>query len=222
MNIFIITSVLKPTVGIIPHDVRYKQTLNTINSIREKVKDSLIILLDSSPSPLDLETIQELKSKTDYFISLMNHTQAMELSSKGMKTPGEIYIMVIALDIIKNLTPQNVNRVFKITGRGELTDRFKIEDYDDPEMRSKYVFKKSVVSWMNPNIKLVDTRLWSFDFDMLDEVDKLLREAFTEATTTGLDLEHVMYKLIDKEKLFEKDVIGVKCQLASTGDLIDE
>lgn len=222
MNIFIITSVLKPTIGIIPHDIRYQQTLNTIKSIRAKTKDSLIILLDSSPTPLDLETVQELKSKTDYFISLLNHKQAMELSSAGLKSPGEIYIMVIALDIIKNLTPKEVNRVFKITGRGELSDRFDINDYDNPDMKGKYVFKKSVVSWMHPDIKLVDTRLWSFDFDMLDDVDKMLREAFSESTTTGWDLEHVYYKLIDKEKIFEKDVIGVKCQLASTGDLIDE
>lgn len=222
MNIFIITSVLKPTIGIIPHDVRYQQTLDTIKSIKEKTKDSLIILLDSSTTPLDLETVQELKSKTDYFISLLNHKQAMELSSNGMKSPGEIYIMVTALDIIKNLTLQNVNRVFKITGRGELTDRFNIEDYDNPEMKGKYVFKKSVVSWMHPDIKLVDTRLWSFDHSMLDEVDKMLRDSFPECINTGWDLEHVYYKMIDKDKLFEKDVIGVKCQLASTGDLIDE
>jgi hypothetical protein len=222
MYIFIVTSTLNPKIGILSPEVRYQQTLNTIKSIKDKVKDSMILLLDSSPMPLEQEKIDDLKTKVDYFISLFNHTHAQELGNAGLKSPAECYIMIIAIDIIRNLALDKVDRIFKITGRGELTERFNIEDYKNPDMKGKYVFKKRVVSWMSPQLNLVDTRLWSFDYSMLEEVNHMIRQAYDDCMNTRWDLEHIYYKVMDKEKLFEKDVIGLKCQLASDGTLIDE
>jgi len=222
MYIFIVTSTLNAKIGILSPEVRYQQTLNTIKSIKDKVKDSMILLLDSSPMPLEQEKIDDLKTKVDYFISLFNHTHAQELGNAGLKSPAECYIMIVAIDIIRNLALDKVKRVFKITGRGELTDRFNIEDYDDPDMKGKYVFKKRVVSWMSPQLNLVDTRLWSFDYSMLEEVNHMVRQAYDDCMNTRWDLEHIYFKVMDKEKLFEKDVIGLKCQLASDGVIIDE
>ena len=47
-NIFVITSCLNAKVGLIDHETRYNQTLNTIKSIRDRVKDSIIVFVDSS------------------------------------------------------------------------------------------------------------------------------------------------------------------------------
>jgi hypothetical protein len=222
MYIFVITSTLNPKIGLLSPEVRYEQTLNTIKSIREKANGSLILLVDSSPQPVEQTYIDDIKSKVDYFITLSNHTHAIELGNAGLKSPAECYVMVIALDIIRNLALPDIKRVFKITGRGELTDRFNIEDYDNPEMNGKYVFKASVESWMARQLRLVDTRLWSFDYKMFEEVNQLVRDAYSDCMATRMDLEHTYYKLIDKQKLFEKDVIGMKCQLASDGVIIDE
>jgi hypothetical protein len=46
-NIFVISSCLKPKVGMIDHEIRYTQTLNTIKSIRDRVLDSIIVFVDS-------------------------------------------------------------------------------------------------------------------------------------------------------------------------------
>jgi hypothetical protein len=222
MHIFVITSTLHPRIGVLTPEVRYEQTLNTIKSIREKANGSLILLVDSSPQPVEPSYLEDIKSKVDHFISLSNHTHALELGNAGLKSPAECYVMVIALDIIKNLALTNVERVFKITGRGELTDRFNIEDYNNPDMKGKYVFKTSVPSWMARQLRLVDTRLWSFDYSLFEEVNQLVRDAYSDCMATHWDLEHTYYKLLDKTKLFEKDVIGLKCQLASDGVIIDE
>lgn len=222
MYIFVITSTLNPKIGLLSPEVRYEQTLNTIKSIREKANGSLILLVDSSPQPVEQTYIDDIKSKVDHFITLSNHTHAIELGNAGLKSPAECYVMVIALDVIRNLALTGIKRVFKITGRGELTDRFKIEDYDNPEMDGKYVFKASVESWMARQLRLVDTRLWSFDYKLFEEVNQLIRDAYSDCITTRFDLEHTYYKLIDKTKLYEKDVIGLKCQLASDGVIIDE
>ena len=221
MYVFVITSILRPKIGIIDFETRYQQTLKTIESIKSKAPGSMIILVDSSPE-LEDDKVQIIKPQVDYFISLSNHSHAQELSSKGLKSPGECYIMVIALDVIRNLALTNVQRVFKITGRAELTENFHIEDYDNPQMEGKYVFKTPVVSWMSPQLKLVDTRLWSFDYNLLDEADQLVRYAYEETMQGRFDLEHAYYKLLPKDRLFEKDVIGLTCQLASCGTIINE
>ena len=161
-NIFVITSCLNAKVGLIDHETRYNQTLNTIKSIRDKVKDSIIVFVDSSPTFVSEEKMKTIRDMCDYSVALFNHSVAIDLAEKGLKTPGEAYNMVVAIDIIRSFNPQDVKRVFKVTGRAELTDDFHIEDYDN--MQGKYVFKKRNKSWMSPALELVDTRLWSFDF----------------------------------------------------------
>lgn len=222
MHIFVITSILNPKVGVIDPETRYNQTLRTIESIKERAPGSMILLLDSSPE-LEQHKVDNLRSQVDYFISLSNHTLAMELATNGLKSPGECYIMAVAIDVIRNLAKLDVQRVFKITGRAELTDEFNIEDYNNPEMKNKYVFQEPVVSWMSQQIKLVNTRLWSFDYDMLDEVDNLVREAFEETMKGRFDLEHTYYMLIeDKDRIFGMERIGLKCQVASNGVMVNE
>lgn len=222
MYIFVITSTLNPKIGILSLEERYQQTLNTIKSIRDKVKDSIILLVDSSPLPVEPQILIDIKSKVDHFINISNHTVAIDLGNAGLKSPAECYVMAVAIDIIRNLTIPDVKRVFKITGRAELTEQFNIEDYDNPDMVGKYVFKQSVQSWMARQLRLVDTRLWSFDYELLEEANTLIRNAYSECMNTKWDLEHVYYKLLNKDKLFEKDVIGLKCQLASCGTIINE
>lgn len=223
MHIFIITSTLKAVNGVFTYEQRYEQTLKTIESIRNKAEGSTIIMIDSSPVTLDDSAIQTFKSKCDYFIHLFNHDTASQLSKIGHKSPAECYIMLIALDVIKNLNLENVQRVFKITGRGELSDNFHIEDYNNPEMKGKYVFHTPLESWMSPHLKLLITRLWSFDYPMLDEVVDMIRQAFHDTLPGKFDLEHTYYNLIeDKEKIYSKNPIGCKCLIASTGEFVDE
>ena len=221
MNIFVITSILKPKIGIIDDETRYQQTLETIQSIKDRAPGSMIILVDSSPELEDYK-VEKIKSEVDYFVWLHNHAFAQELNSKGLKSPGECYIMIIAMDVIRNLALTDVNRVFKITGRAKLTENFHIEDYDNPGMKGNYVFKTPVVSWMSQHLKLVDTRLWSFDHSMLDEAEQLVRYAYEETMQGRFDLEHAYYKLLPKDRLFEMPVIGLTCQLASCGTIINE
>lgn len=214
-NIFVISSCLKPKVGMIDHESRYTQTLNTIKSIRDRVSDSIIVFVDSSPTPVDDDKLNNIKQQVDYFVTLFNHSRALEMGEKGLKTPGEAYNMIVAFDIIRSSGLQNVKRIFKITGRAELTDDFHIEDYDGLE--DKYVFKTRNQSWMSPALQLVDTRLWSFDYNMIEEVANLMVNVYNEYFNTGWDMEHLIFKLMNKDKLIEKEVLGLKCQVSSDG-----
>ena len=83
----------------------------------------------------------KIKSQVEHFVILTNHSRALELSTHGLKTPGEAYNLIVAFDIIRTFNHDNVSRIFKITGRAELTDDFHIEEYDDQKLKDKYVFK---------------------------------------------------------------------------------
>ena len=222
MDIFIITSTLKPKVGVIDQETRYQQSLETIESIKEKAPDSIIMMLDSSPEPVEDYKVANLKSKINYYISLTSHSHAIELGNIGHKSAGECYIMIVAFDVIRNLNLKNIRRIFKITGRSVLNSNSDISYYDDPKLIGKFVFKTPVVSWISPTMKLVDTRLWSFSYDMIEDVDKMVREAYEKCMAGKLDLEHVYYNLLDKNKLIGKDVIGLTCQISRDGEIVHD
>jgi hypothetical protein len=206
---------LNAKVGVIDHETRYNQTLNTIKSIRDKVKDSIIVFVDSSPIPVGDDKIKTIRELCNYSVILFNHSIALEMAERGLKTPGEAYNMIVAIDIIRSSGLQNVQRIFKITGRAELTDDFHIEDYDN--MNGKYVFKTRNKSWMSPALELVDTRLWSFDFADMEDVAKMMSNIYNDHFTTGWDMEHLIFKMVPRDKLVEKDVIGLKCQVSYDG-----
>jgi hypothetical protein len=208
---------LNAKVGLIDHETRYNQTLNTIKSIRDKVKDSIIVFVDSSPIPIPEDKLEKIKKQCDYFVYLFNHSRALEMGEQGLKTPGEAYNMIVAFDIIRSNNMQNAKRIFKITGRAELTDDFDISYYETDEVKGKYVFKKRNGSWMSKALQLVDTRLWSFDYDMIEEVANTMVSVYNDYFTTGWDMEHLIFKIINKEKLIEKEVLGLKCQVSSDG-----
>jgi hypothetical protein len=214
---FVLTSAICPNTGVFTKEQRYEQTLNTIKSIRSKVSNSFILLSDSGPNPVPEEWVENLQELCDDVIFVKDSTLE-QLNMYRMQTPAEIHNMKNALSYLKYLNLLGIDRVFKITGRAELTDDFNIIQYiSNPAIKDKYVFKKSVDSWMGKGLKLYDTRIWSFDYSMIDEVIAMHSGAFNTACSSGLDLEHVYYQLISPEKVVEKDVLGLRCYVASDG-----
>ena len=216
---FVVTSALCPNTGVFTKEQRYEQTLNTIKSIRNKVSNSFILLSDSGPNPVPEEWIEHLTEICDDVLFVKDPTLE-QLNMYRMQTPAEIHNMKNALSYLKNLNLLGIDRVFKITGRAELTDDFNIIQYiSNPAIKDKYVFKKSVDSWMGRGFKLYDTRIWSFDYSMIDEVIAMHSGAFDTACSSALDLEHVYYQLIPPEKVVEKEVLGLRCFVASDGTI---
>jgi hypothetical protein len=52
---------------------------------------------------------------------------------------------------------------------------------------------------------------------MIEEVANLMVNVYNEYFNTGWDMEHLVFKHIDKEKFVEKEVLGLKCQVSSDG-----
>ena len=69
-SIFIITSCLIPAIGVFSPGERLKQTLETVDSIRKKSPNSIIILSDVSIESLS-DKYHDLMSKVDLFLTIL-------------------------------------------------------------------------------------------------------------------------------------------------------
>jgi hypothetical protein len=217
-TIFIITSCLRPAIGVFSPKERLKQTLETVDSIRNKSPDSFIILSDISIEPLI--GYDELISKVDLFLNLNQVDFLLYFTKNGMKSQGECAMMHVVLNYLKE-NPQlleGVDRIFKITGRLQLDDGFNMKEYEG--LDGKYVFKKRIPTWMSTPIHdathVFDTRLWSLSVSLIDTHIQALEKVFP--LLGPLDLEHAYFTIIDKNLVVEFDKVHCRGQVASTGE----
>jgi len=218
-SIFIVTSCLIPAIGVFSPDERLKQTLETIDSIREKSPDSFIILSDVSIEPLT-EKYEELVSKVNMFLNLSGVDFLLQFTKNGMKSQGECAMMHVVLDYLQQNPDllEGVGRIFKITGRLQLDDGFDVKEYEG--LNGKYVFKKRIPTWMSEPIHgathVFDTRLWSMCTSLIGTHIEALMKVFP--LLGPIDLEHAYFTVLDKEKVVEFDKVHCRGQVASTGE----
>jgi len=210
INLVIITSALAPIVGVIPINDRLQQTITSIETVRDLVPNSFIILSDTSVENID-EQRRVLNPLVDLFIE--NNDLVLLMSKHGLKSHGELLIMHDTLRYIKtNFDLTNIKRIFKLSGRHNLTSKFNFDDH----CGTTYTFKNSVDSWIQPGVlRLFETRLWSMSPTLID--DYLLHaQSMLDDLDGKFDLEHVYYKYF-RYKANECDMIGVEGVVALNG-----
>lgn len=218
-SLFIVTSCIKPITSTISAEDRYKQTLETFDSVRKMVPDAVIFFADGSYHELTEDEREELSSKVDLFLNFSKDKNTQEFNKFALKSHGECYMLLNTLIHLKdNAILPEIKRVFKLGGRCKLTDKFNIKDYDNTE--GKYVFKKRVNSWMDKNIQesygsphILETRLYSWSSSLIDDYINVLKQNF-ELFKQGLDTEHSHFINIDKSKLLEFDYVNCECVVA--------
>lgn len=216
--IVIVTSALYPSVGVIPIEDRFNQTFDSIQAIRRKIPNCFIILSDISVYPYDEALRQKVSSLVDVFADFSGDARAVELSKAGLKSHGELYLMKATLEWInQTFDLSNVKRIFKNSARHNLTEEFNIDDYNNPEMVGKYVFKNSVNSWIKPDQwRLYESRLWSMDAKQIDQYLSVWEDMYNDCDGT-VDIEHVMYRHLKPENTFEVPMIWVEGYVALNG-----
>jgi hypothetical protein len=227
-NIFIVTSCMQPLFGVIDHEQRYQQTLKTFDSVRNRVPDALLVFIDSSVFPIKQEKLDVIKSKVDIFLDYSQDEQAKEINSRMLKSVGENYLLLNAITHLKtkyDFTKMS-GRMYKLGGRCELMENFTTNDYDNTY--GKYVFKKRLQSWMDPEIlkrfnttRILETRLYSWCFSLVDEYIQVIYKNF-ELFNMGLDTEHSHLINVPSEKLLEYDMLNVGCVMALNGQYMHD
>lgn len=240
----LITSALYTNYGIYSAAERIKQTLATAQSVRKYIPDATIFLVDNSKVDVQSDEsaeFDELLDLVDYYIDnsddgdiqhFHNNVSNYDIGKNSMEVLGTIKALQhIALDQTLKAELENSNRIFKLSGRYELTDKFDIAHFDNVDTQDKYVFKKAQPAWCDQAVTGVDhllqTRLWSFTPALLDETISMFQRVVQNMFDTFnkqqyIDVEHSMYKFIDHNKLVQIDTVGLKGNIAPNGMIILE
>ena len=241
-NIVLLTSAVYTNYGIYDPAQRIQQTLDTAKSAKKYIPGAVIILVDNSKTDIQNDTsaeFEELIDLVDYYIDnsddadikyFHDNVQNYDIGKNAMEALG----IMKALTYISNdngmmKEVEDADRIFKLSGRYQVTDKFDINKFSNENTRDKYVFKRAQPSWINPADTgvntLLQTRLWSFTPSLLVDTISMYNKIID--TMIGLfnqnkyiDNEHAMAKFIPKDKLVELDTVGLQGNIAPNGMMI--
>jgi len=231
-----ITSAINAKFSIYKPEERLQQTLETIASVRKRIPNAVICLTDCGIPGLTDEQVQLLTKDVDHFIDF-----SLDDNVKW------IHDNIQVQDIVKNLTEMSVvrsffhyaleenwfdgcDRIFKVSGRYTLTDKFNTKDYENDIVGDKYVVSKRMLSQFAHGITGVDQqymlRVYSFGGNRIREFILLLEDMIAhmqDRVNAGgyIDIEHLWYKFLPRDAIVEFDRTGVKGLVAPNGTFIE-
>lgn len=238
----LVTSAVYSNYGIYSSQQRIQQTLDTVKSARQYIPNATIILIDNSKVEVqndDSAEFNELLDAVDYYIDnsddadiqyFHNNVSNYDIGKNSMECIGmykALSYITSDQEIMEKITRSS--RIFKLSGRYVLTDKFNIMQFDNADTAGKYVFKKEQPAWIpvadTGVTTLLQTRLWSFTPEQLiptiELFKKILNNMF-EIINTGkyIDVEHSMSKYIPRTLLVQLDTVGLQGNIAPNGMLV--
>jgi len=228
-NLFIVTSALKTSIGVIDDETRTRQTIEGLQSLRKAAPDALILWVDASSKQVDEATMAQVTQYCNKSISFFGDEDLMSLANAGLKSQAEVALLFKTLSIIKQ-HPElqkmmaGVRRVFKLSGRTNMLEGYDPKAYDN--QYGKYVFKKAMPSWLPPQKQLESgcdhlyiTRMYSFCISLFDNYLNTLPAIYQTINQHGVDTEHAHYGNIDKGFSVEFEKLYCQGVLAGNGQL---
>jgi hypothetical protein len=241
-NIVLLTSALYTNYGIYNPQQRIQQTLETALSAKKYIPGAVIILVDNSKVDVqadDSDEFNALMDAVDYYIDnsddndikyFHNNVSNYDIGKNAMEAMGLMKAMsyIITDDAIMQDVKEST-RIFKLSGRYQVTDKFDFSKFDNENTKDKYVFKKSQPSWIDPNdsgvTTLLQTRLWSFTPSLIKSTMQMYTNIINNMIQTFnagkyIDNEHSMSKFIPKDMLVELDTVGLSGNIAPNGMMV--
>jgi len=226
-DLFIVTSALRTSIGVIDDETRLKQTIEGLQSLRKAAPDAIIMLVDASSRMIDEATMAQVAQYCDKTISFFGDEDLMSLANAGLKSQAEVTLLFKTLSIIKRHPElqqmmSGVRRVFKLSGRTNMIEGYDPKAYDD--LYGKYVFKKRIPSWLSPHKQvesdcnhLYITRMYSFCVSLLDNYLHILPEIYRTVNEFGVDTEHAHFGNTNKDLVIEFENLYCEGVLAGNG-----
>lgn len=247
---WIITSAINSDVGVFGVDSRILQTHATIDSIIKYYPDAKLVLVEAGKPIADYAPYQQLKSRCHVTLDLTGHGQIEHLQREFLskatnknemggttgltKTVAELTIMGAVLAALRNnpdLEPAlHVDRIFKISGRYQLSPLFDPAEYEKSGYDTRCVFRQRDESWIPNATETIGTghsyssRLWSFAPVQLDDLincwDQMIEDCLELTTKYYIDIEHLLFKHIGPERSIEIPHTHLYGTIAPTGVMV--
>lgn len=231
---FIVTSAINSKFGVFNPVQRLEQTLDTIKSIKSKIPDAKIIILECCGDPVTSEQEDRLRENCDVYVDFGTDPDVKDMYDNDnwdvVKNGTEIMVFGRALAILnKENIFAGINRIHKMSGRYVLNDMFDPETYNQSELEDKIIIGPKCRSQFPIEVTTVPlqymARLWSWPTSRIDEVIHVYNDSlmfFAERLAAGgyVDIEHVLAKFLNPEVVHEIQNMGVEGCIAPNGQAI--
>lgn len=223
---------------------RFQQTLDTLQSIKDKVPDAYILIYEASETPIKQEYKDKFTEQSDLFIECGDDPYMKSLYENLHRDPDKFTFVKSMLEcrcleiVLTHMMEHNifndVKRVFKLSGRYKLNEYFDIDDYKTRFLTNKYVMKyfdyderfediENIYSLLYGCKGSIVTGLWSFDRFLFNDIFNVLQKSFMYMEraiqlTAGIDIEHSFYHFIDRDKIVNVPVLGLDLIKGMDGD----
>jgi hypothetical protein len=214
---------------------RFQQTLDTIQSIKDKVPDAYILIYEGSEIAIKQEYKNKFIEQSDLFLEFGNDPYMKSLYENLHRDPDKFTFVKSMLEcrclelVLHHMMEHNVfsdaTRVFKLSGRYKLNEHFDIDDYKTRFLTNKYLMKyydyeerfediENIYSTLYGCKGSIVTGLWSFDRFLFNDIFSVLQRSFQYMEraiqlTAGIDIEHSFYHFIDRDKILNVPVLGI-------------
>ncbi len=243
--LFIITSALHPFEKGSFHNLsedRFNQTLKTIETVREKVPNSTILLVESSEFKLEEQYRKILIKNSDIFLECYEDETLKRTYENLHSNPSQFNFGKSILESIgmRNAFEKIINdrlflshhRIFKLTGRYYLNEDFDINDYCSRCLVNYYVF--NVCKFNDKNLEYfkdlmgidgqLTTGLWSFCSTLIYQTYETYQKSiqymdWVLSTGNSIDIERCLYKFIDERNIVNMKVLGATQIHGPTGEI---
>ena len=231
---FIVTSAINSKFGVFNPAQRLQQTIDTIASIKQKVPDAKIVIMECCGDPIKPDQVEILKQHCSVFIDYSRDADVQALYDNDnwdvVKNGTEIMCFGRALTELNAAKVfDGIDRIHKMSGRYVLNDLFDVDTYNDSEVKQKIVIGPKYKSQFPIEVTTVPlqymARLWSWPTSRIDEVIQVYNDSFiffAERLSVGgyVDIEHVLYKFLNVDNVHEIENLGVEGQIAPNGQAI--
>jgi hypothetical protein len=228
---FIVTSAVNSKFGVFTPEQRLEQTVDTLNSIKAKIPDAKIFVMECCGMPITDAQKEVLVANCDTFLDFSIDADVQALYDNDnwdvVKNGTEIMCFGRALNTLKDMNKfDGVDRIHKMSGRYILNDMFDPNTYEDSTVKNKIVIGPKHRSQFPPEVTQVPfqymARLWSWPTKRLDEVIKVYEDSFVffaERLAAGgyVDIEHVLAKFLNQDVVHEIQNTGVEGCIAPNG-----
>jgi hypothetical protein len=232
-----LTSAINTKFGIYDSQQRLDQTIESIRSVRLHIPDAKIFLIEMAGIPLTEDQRTKLLAVADHLIDFTSDPSVTELFNSTdnwdiVKNVTEVMCFRNALEKLDNSgVIADLDRIFKFSGRYLLNEHFDIGFYEEYKNKNCIVISKarnSQFSFETTGVELqYMSRLWSWPTAINKEIttsyENSLNYMFERMTRGGYaDIEHCLYKFLDRNKIIEKDPIGVTGNISPNGTLVKD
>lgn len=232
---FIVTSAVNTRFGIYSPEQRLNMTLDTVKCLRDRVPDCKIVLNEVSGAGIHPEYGDRLEQEVDIYIDFTTNSNVQWIYSnpqwynnwdivKNLTELSTFPESLLALKVRNELDDQD--RIFKMSGRYLLNEKFDLSFYQRDEVKNKVVIGRAVPSQFGAAVTGTDMqymcRLLSWPREFADDMEQWYRAARDYMVLRmGLggyaDIEHCLYMTIPKEHVYEVDEVGVYGNIAPNG-----